>query len=160
MWWPFLRRSRDPISGSFEAMSGRAERLAERVARSYGHEYVGTEHFLLALLLPPANPASVLLARCGMAPDEVVRTVERFILRGPGLAPWGRLPQTPAARRALEAARQEAAKVSPPAGAVAVLMGLAHDQLGFSGAILYSLGAGEQALHTAAELGQREAGPG
>jgi ATP-dependent Clp protease ATP-binding subunit ClpA len=112
MWWSFFPWSRSPLSGTLKATVGRAHRIAERIARRHCHEYVGTEHLLLALLLPPANPATSLLERCGVAPDEVTRTTEQIILGGPGPVPWGRLSQTPAAGRALEVARQEAAKAT------------------------------------------------
>jgi len=45
--------------------------LAPAEATTLGHDYVGTEHVLLAVLRPPAGPAGALLAAFGVDPDHV-----------------------------------------------------------------------------------------
>ena len=68
--------------------SGRAEPYLVAGAQqssTFGHDYVGTEHVLLALTEDPSSPAAQLLARLGLTGDVVRRDIERII--GPGIDP-------------------------------------------------------------------------
>jgi ATP-dependent Clp protease ATP-binding subunit ClpA len=44
---------------------------AEAEARALGHNYIGTEHLLLALLARPTGSAAVALARLGIIPEQI-----------------------------------------------------------------------------------------
>ena len=48
-------------------------------SRTFGHDYVGTEHVLLALVDDPGSPAAQVLARLGLTGDAVRRDIERII---------------------------------------------------------------------------------
>ena len=54
-------------------------------SRTFGHDYVGTEHVLLALSEDPSSPAAQALGRLGITSDVVRRDIERII--GPGIDP-------------------------------------------------------------------------
>src|SRR3954471_12856890 len=84
--------------------------LAEEQARRLNHEYVGTEHVLLALLDEQANAAPIAALRAlGVQHDTVLVEIENLVLRGPQpVASAKSLPLTPRARSAVHFARQEA----------------------------------------------------
>jgi ATP-dependent Clp protease ATP-binding subunit ClpA len=54
-------------------------------SRTFGHDYVGTEHVLLALTEDPNSPAAQALERLGLTGDVVRRDIERVI--GPCIDP-------------------------------------------------------------------------
>src|SRR5436309_10015206 len=56
--------------------------LATEEAHRFGHNYVGTEHLLLALLIEEEGAASRFLVNRGVTLEDVRRTVERHIGRG------------------------------------------------------------------------------
>ena len=51
---------------------------AER-SSAFGHDYVGTEHVLLALVEEPTTPAAKALARLGLSAEVVRHDIERVI---------------------------------------------------------------------------------
>jgi ATP-dependent Clp protease ATP-binding subunit ClpA len=62
--------------------SRRAERFlaaGAQQSRTFGHDYVGTEHVLLALTEDPSSPAAQVLGRLGLTGDVVRRDIERII---------------------------------------------------------------------------------
>src|SRR4051812_25528438 len=89
-------------------------RLAGEESCALGHEYIGTEHILLALLLEPAYGGSGALARLGLNAAAVRERVANLVQRGPGPedpdSPATR-PLTPRAARAIRTASDEAANV-------------------------------------------------
>lgn len=69
----------------FERFSEEARAVvvaAQEEARALGHNYLGTEHLLLALVRDPATPAGRVLARLGLAADPVRDATLRIV--GPG----------------------------------------------------------------------------
>jgi ATP-dependent Clp protease ATP-binding subunit ClpA len=50
-----------------------------RQSRTFGHDYVGTEHVLLAIAEDSSTPAAQALARFGLTRDVVRRDIERVI---------------------------------------------------------------------------------
>ena len=62
-------------------LTPRAERtmeVAERIARDHGHDYIGTEHLMLALLAHPKGIGGGTIHRLGIA--EAVRAeIERIL---------------------------------------------------------------------------------
>jgi ATP-dependent Clp protease ATP-binding subunit ClpA len=77
-----LRRRRDtPRTHSAE----RFLRAGAEQSRTFGHDYVGTEHVLLALVDDPSAPVAQMLGRFGLTGDVVRRDIERII--GTGIDP-------------------------------------------------------------------------
>lgn len=74
-----LRRTRRQLDAP---RSRRAERFLAAGAQqslAFGHDYVGTEHVLLALVEDPGSPAAQVLGRLGLTDDVVRRDIERII---------------------------------------------------------------------------------
>jgi hypothetical protein len=95
----------------FERFTPRARNAvsdAELVAREWGHDYVGTEHLLLAQYRDPYGLAAVILVESGLGEDQATEAVEQLAQRGGG-AREGKLPFTAKATGALDAARSAAA---------------------------------------------------
>jgi ATP-dependent Clp protease ATP-binding subunit ClpA len=70
------RRQRDTLRPR------RAERFlvaGAQQSRTFGHDYVGSEHVLLALTEDSATPAAQALARLGLTREVVRRDIERVI---------------------------------------------------------------------------------
>lgn len=57
--------------------------LGAEEARRRGHGYVGTEHVLLVLVSDPESGAAHLLARLGVAPEQVGEALARWLADGP-----------------------------------------------------------------------------
>src|SRR5262249_52771453 len=151
--WPFsmFRRSQSlRLPADFEGAAERVCLLSERVARRLRHEYLGTEHLLLALLEAAPNPAAALLGRCGVSPGQVREAVEMVIIKGPGPVPRGRLPRTPRLQKALEFARTEAEGRSGIGPESALLIGLAREGEGVAARALAALGLPGEALRAGA----------
>jgi ATP-dependent Clp protease ATP-binding subunit ClpC len=127
-------------------------RPARAMARRFHHEYVGTEHMLLALLEASPNPATELLFKCGADPSRVRQAAERLIIMGPPFSwgtRWHQAIPTPSLLNAIEFGRAETSRNAD--GRVALLMGLAHDRDAIAGLVLHSLNAGEMSLRAAIE---------
>jgi ATP-dependent Clp protease ATP-binding subunit ClpC len=111
--------------------------LAEEQARAMGHDYLGTEHLLLALLTQRTRAAAALSA-LGVEVGVVRAETERIV----GLGEGGRdsILLTPLARRALEeTTRQAQAQEHRSAGCEDLLRGLAAVPDGLAARILTSL---------------------
>ncbi len=65
---PALRRRADPRS---IAGPGAFLDAAAGASRSLQHDYIGTEHLLLALAEEEGSPAARLLSRHGLSPDRI-----------------------------------------------------------------------------------------
>jgi hypothetical protein len=121
--------------------------LADEESRRLGHEYVGTEHLLLALVQDPPHAGFGLPARLGLTAGAVRAEVESLVHRGPQRPAAdgpAKLPLTPRARRAVRCASDEAATVSLAlAGPEHLLIGLMRDPDGVAGRVMRSLGLDE-----------------
>jgi Clp amino terminal domain, pathogenicity island component len=115
--------------------------LANDEARSLGHDYVGTEHILLALVRDPSGIASKTLGTLGITPQSVRAEVERLVNRGPNPTSTSALPLTPRAMRAIDDATLEAAVVNEKcAGPEHLLLGLLSEGEGVACQVLINLG--------------------
>jgi hypothetical protein len=137
----------------YEGFSGQARKaiqLAYEEARRRRHDYVGTEHVLLGVLREgAAGPA--LLAAAGVEAEAVYRAVEPALPPGNAAVTWDQLPLTPAAKRALEAARQEAAALGHPCvGPEDLLLGLLREAEGGAAQALLALGLTAEAVRAEA----------
>jgi ATP-dependent Clp protease ATP-binding subunit ClpA len=56
---------------------------AQRQARALHHNYIGTEHLLLALLDPGSGAPAAILRDAGVQPEQVVAEIERLVPRRP-----------------------------------------------------------------------------
>jgi beta-lactamase regulating signal transducer with metallopeptidase domain len=91
--------------------------LAEQEARRLKHEYVGTEHILIALAGQKDGVAAKVLDKLGVQKETVEAELAKLVRPGSKPITKGNLPQTPRAKKALELAEHEA-------------KGLGHDYIG------------------------------
>jgi ATP-dependent Clp protease ATP-binding subunit ClpC len=117
-------------------------RLANLEADRYRHEYIGTQHLLLALLRLPDHAAARALAARGIVLLHVRRELEEVVQHG---REHGRMPRvrplTPRAKAALEHAVALAHVLGKAdVDSAHLLAGVAHDLEGVAGQILRDLG--------------------
>jgi hypothetical protein len=117
---------------------------AEREARRFNHEYIGTEHILLGLVKEGSGVAANVLKNLDIDRRRVRRAVEEIVQHGPGGAQivLGRLPFTPRALRTLRYAAEEARNLDQALiGSGHLLLGLMREEEGVAAQILMNLGA-------------------
>jgi ATP-dependent Clp protease ATP-binding subunit ClpC len=117
--------------------------LANREAQRFNHEYIGTEHILLALLAEGRSVAAEVLRKVGADLPTIRREVEKTVQAGPGgfrvALRW--LPTTPRAKKAFEYAVLEARALGHNyIGTEHLLLGLLREQDGAAATVLTDLG--------------------
>jgi len=124
--------------------------LAQEQARSLRHNYVGTEHLLLAMVLGPEGAGLRALERLGIGAAAVRERIVAEVGEGEAEPPPGALPFTPRAKRVVEAALRESIRLEHAhIGTEHLLLGLAADPESVSARVLAALGVGEQELRRA-----------
>jgi hypothetical protein len=131
-------------AGNFSRFTDRARRTvvaAVEIAKSWGHNYVGTEHVLAAQFTEPQGIAARVLAARGVTREAVEATVFEFTPRGEPIEGDGHLTFTPRTQKALEEALREALE-------------LGHNYLGTEHQLLGILAVGDGlAARVLADLG-------
>lgn len=79
---------------------------AQEVAQKFHHDYVGTEHILIGLVLNTDGIAGLLLNQLGLTPENVTRAIEQHV--GWGQDSPTKLRLTPRTKRVMELAVREA----------------------------------------------------
>jgi ATP-dependent Clp protease ATP-binding subunit ClpC len=121
--------------------SQRVMKLAESEARRFNHEYIGTEHLLLALAKDRSGFTTDVLKNLDLDPARIPFEVEAIVQFGPAPSSRGRLPYTPFAKRAVEHAIDEARKLNHQRVDVPhVLLGLIRVTEGVAAHVLVNLG--------------------
>jgi ATP-dependent Clp protease ATP-binding subunit ClpA len=126
--------------GSFTKRAKRAMELAQDEAKSFNHNYIGTEHILLGLLHEGEGVAAEVLGDLGVELDWVRGAVEHTIGRGDGSIE-GEIGLTPRSKKALELAIDEARQLSHRyIGTEHLLLGLVREGDGIGVGVLETLG--------------------
>ncbi len=94
----------------FTAHARQAIVLAQQEGRALGHNYLGTEHLLLGLIIEPECTAAQILHRFKMEPNQLRNDIVAAIGRGTE-TPTGHIPFTPAAKRVMEVSLREALRL-------------------------------------------------
>jgi len=127
----------------FERFTERARRvvvLAQDEARMLDHNYIGTEHILLALIHEGEGVAAKALTALGVSLAATRQAVEDIIGRG-AQAPSGHIPFTPRAKKVLELSLREALQLgSDYIGTEHILLGLIREGDGVAAQVLVSSG--------------------
>jgi ATP-dependent Clp protease ATP-binding subunit ClpA len=125
------RVSLGPNGPTFEQLTPRARsvvRGAERIARSWGHGYLGTEHLLVALYREPACVGAKVLVSSGLSQKRAESAVAERVGRGKGPLE-GDLPYTPRALAVFTTALSSAlARGHNYIGTEHLLLGLAQGE--------------------------------
>ncbi len=123
--------------------------LAQKGSREFQHQYIGTEHILLALTEVEGTAASEVLQFLGVTTEAVAQSIEQIVGRGsPGL--YGRNPVlSPRTKRVIELAVEEARLMgSPSIGPEHLLLGLVHEGEGIAVSILKRMGISPERVRT------------
>jgi ATP-dependent Clp protease ATP-binding subunit ClpC len=127
----------------FERFTDRARRvivLAQEEARMLNHNYIGTEHILLALIHEGEGIAAKALQSLHISLEAARQQVERIIGRGKA-APIGHIPFTPRAKKVLELSLREALQLGHNyIGTEHILLGLVREGEGVGAQVLQRLG--------------------
>jgi ATP-dependent Clp protease ATP-binding subunit ClpC len=128
----------------FERFTDRARRvvvLAQEEARGLNHNYIGTEHILLALVREGDGIAArVLTTRFGMTAAGTQDEVAARVSRG-SHPPKGKIPFTPRAKKVLELSLREALALHHNyIGTEHILLGLVREGEGVAAQILTECG--------------------
>jgi ATP-dependent Clp protease ATP-binding subunit ClpA len=121
--------------------------LALRVSLELDHNYIGTEHMLLALIREGKGVAIQALTHMGIDPDNVRRLVLDIISADPESSPDTFEIFSARSRRVLDLAREEAARFNHPRiGTEHILLGLACEGEGAAAEVLAAAGVSVDAI--------------
>jgi ATP-dependent Clp protease ATP-binding subunit ClpC len=132
--------------------------LAQDEARALRHNYIGTEHLLLALLREEEGFAARVLESFEIDLEDVRAMVARIVGQGDEVT-TGQIPFTPRGKKVLELSLQEALSLGQRyIGTEHILLGLIRENNGVGARVLAELGADPQAVRN--EVPGRLSGPG
>ena len=128
----------------FERFTDRSRKvmaLANQQAQHYHHQYIGTEHILLGLVEEGGGVGANVLDNLDVDPAKVRGEIKKLIKSGPKPAGFGKLPQTPRAKKVIEYAIEEARKLNHHnVGTEHLLLGLLRERDGLGSQVLVNLG--------------------
>jgi four helix bundle protein len=115
--------------------------LANQEAQRLNHDYIGTEHILLGLVLEGSGTGATVMKNLGVDLAALRAEVEKLIKPGPGVVLIEKLPQTPRAKTALMYAIEEARALNHDyVGTEHLLLGLLRESAGIAAQVLMNLG--------------------
>lgn len=127
-------------SDKFTAQARRVLSLAQEEARSFQHNYIGTEHLLLGLICENEGVAAIVLRNLGVELNKVRSAVEFIIGRGDRIV-LGEMGLTPRSKKVIELAVDEARLLHHYyIGTEHLLLGLIREGEGIAAGVLDSLG--------------------
>jgi ATP-dependent Clp protease ATP-binding subunit ClpC len=113
---------------------------AQEQARELGHDYIGTEHLLLALLRQPESVPATALTDLGVTYEDAREDVLRIVGRGEG-ARSGHIPFTPRSKKVLELSLRESLRLKDKAiRPVHLLLGIVREGEGVAALIMSERG--------------------
>jgi Clp amino terminal domain, pathogenicity island component len=135
----------------FDKFTERARRVltyAQEEARSFNHNYIGTEHLLLGLIREGGGVAAKVLRSLGVELDKVRSQVEFIIGRGERMIS-GEIGLTPRAKKVIELAVDEARRLGHHyIGTEHLLLGLVREGEGVAAGVLERLGVNLERVRT------------
>jgi ATP-dependent Clp protease ATP-binding subunit ClpC len=145
----------------FDKFTDKARQIilkAKDIATEYGHNYLGSEHLLLALL-ENVELTSLVLTKFGLTPEKVKRSLLSQMVKGNFK---GEILFSPDAKRVIEFSIEEAKILHHPfVGTEHLLIAIVREKTGLGGRILRSFGLDEYAirrevLHILGEVPEQE----
>jgi ATP-dependent Clp protease ATP-binding subunit ClpC len=128
----------------YERFTDRARKvmqLANQEAMRFSHQYIGTEHILMGLVKEGSGVAANVLNSLNIDVREIRLEVEKIVQSGPNAEAYGKLPQTPRAKKVIEYSIEEARNLNHDyVGTEHLLLGLLRDQEGVAAQVLTNLG--------------------
>ena len=130
----------------FDKFTDKARQIilkAKEIAADYGHNYLGSEHLLLALL-DNDEITSLVLSKFGLTPEKVKKTLTAQMKKG---LYKGEILFSPDAKRIIEFAIEEARILHHPfVGTEHLFIALTREKTGLGGKILRNFGIDEYAV--------------
>ncbi len=115
--------------------------LAKEEARRLNHDYIGTEHILMALVSEQEGVAAAVLQNLGLDLTAIRQETEKLIQPGGQTQIIGELPFTPRAKKVLELSAEEARGMGHNyIGTEHILLGLLKEGEGIASQVLFNLG--------------------
>jgi len=145
----FLNRARkwirvggeDPMYERFTDRARKVMALANQEAQRFNHEYIGTEHLLLGLVMENSGVGATVLKILCVDIKKLRAELEKLVQPGPDMVTKGKLPQTPRAKHAIEYAVEEARALNHNyVGTEHILLGLLRETDGIAAQMLTNLG--------------------
>lgn len=134
-------RTQLPPCESFNQAAQTVLEMARLEASALGHDYVGTEHVLLAAVKTAQETLSPILQRHRLSADSILGEIRRLICAGQVRTLPSVIPFTPRARKALQLAGYEAGSgLRPVIGAEHIFLGLLLEGTGVAALALKNLG--------------------
>lgn len=114
--------------------------LARKEADRLNHNFVGTEHILLGLIVLGQGVAVNVLQKLGLDLETVRSEVEKQVGKGPDQKTIGNIPYTPRMKKVLALAAKEAKALNHTyVGTEHILLGLLQEGDGVAGRVLRNL---------------------
>lgn len=136
---------------AFDTFTDRARQVfvvAQDEARRLNHNYLGTEHLLLAMLRVKDSLAGKVLGESGLRETRVRRLVQEIVGRGQSM-PDASLAVTPRVKRVMELALKQARTLQHDSvGAEHLLLGLLQEGEGVAVRILETLGVSRERVRS------------
>jgi ATP-dependent Clp protease ATP-binding subunit ClpA len=127
----------------FDRLTDRARKvlgLSRQECQRFHHDYIGTEHILLALLLEGSGVAADVLKNLDVDPRKIRKEVERLITPGASATTMGQIPFTSSARKVLELALEESNNLGHDyIGTEHLFLGLIREEKGIAAQVLRKL---------------------
>ncbi|MFA6582935.1 MAG: Clp protease N-terminal domain-containing protein, partial [Elusimicrobiaceae bacterium] len=115
--------------------------IAQEEAKRLNHDYVGTEHILLGLVMLGEGIAAQVLASQGVEFKKVRMEIEKIVGTGDSTSQYGEIPFTPRAKKVLEYAVEEAQQMGHSyIGTEHILLGLIREEEGVAARVLENIG--------------------
>ena len=128
----------------FQRFTDRARRtivFAQEEARGLNHNWIGTEHLLLAVIREGHGVGAKALESMQISLDAARQQVESIIGRGQNPVGDGHIPFTPRAKKVLELSLREALQLGHNyIGTEHILLGMIREGDGVAAQVLVSLG--------------------
>jgi ATP-dependent Clp protease ATP-binding subunit ClpC len=117
-------------------------KYAREEAQRLGHEYIGTEHLLLALVREGTGVAATVLQKLDVEPRKIRTEIEKLVKERSDILPGGsKFPFAPRAKKSLEFAVEEARQLGHNyIGTEHILLGLLREGEGHAFQVLENLG--------------------
>ena len=132
--------------GRFTQKAHKVLLLAQEEAKRFKHNYIGTEHILLGLVVEGESAAAKALQFIGIEEDQLRSITEQAVGKGQGQT-RGEMGLTPRAKRVLELSVEEARRLGTNyVGVEHLLLGLIAEGEGVAARLLVSLGADQEKI--------------
>src|SRR3974390_2608922 len=130
----------DEATNNFTPRAQQVLALARKEADRFNHNFVGTEHILLGLIVLGQGVAVTVLQKLGLDHETVRSEVEKQVGKGPDQKTIGNIPYTPRVKKVLGLAAKEAKTMNHTyVGTEHILLGLLREGDGVAARVLKNL---------------------